>query len=422
MPAMMNSAYGKRFYPMIAMIAWLIGIANGAGALPVTLTTEAPPGGIEDPTGRAMQSFYDALSRAHSGEAAARILHYGDSHIAADLLTGALRRDLQRCFGDAGAGFILAGKPYAYYARPGVTVQASRGWQAGGLSEASLFSDGRFGLAGVSFTAMTVGESFRVTAPASRFDLYLLKQPGGGAVTVFVDGMAYARDLSLAAMRSEAAYVEVSAATNATHSLEVTITRPGAVRVLGLDIERDMPGVIYDAFGINGARMMRMLAWDWRVLSSNLDRSAPDLIILAYGSNEVGDADLNLDEYGEWFSTLLAQLRQAAPQAALLVVAPPDRAVKVGKRWQTLARMPALVAVQRQVSRQAGAAFFDLFRAMGGAGSVERWATLPEPLAQPDRVHLTATGYRRVAGWLYEAMMRGWVASRAGARESRPDR
>src|SRR5262249_44739187 len=151
------------------------------------------------------------LSRARSGEAAARVLHYGDSHVAADLLTGALRRDLQRCFGDAGAGFILASKPYSYYARRGLTMQASPGWQAGGLSGASLLGDGRFGLAGISFTATTVGESFRVTAPASRFDLYLLKQPGGGAVTIFLDGMACERDLSLAALRSEAAYVEVSA-------------------------------------------------------------------------------------------------------------------------------------------------------------------------------------------------------------------
>ena len=39
-----------------------------------------------------------------------------------------------------------------------------------------------------------------------------------------------------------------------------------------------------------------------------------------------------------------------------------------------------------------------------------------------DTVHLTATGYRLVAGWLYEALMRGWRDRRARAPESRLDR
>lgn len=410
----------QQCFVAVAVLTAALNLAHAA-SLDVRAPHQATAPRIEDPTG-AMAGFYDALSRTERGEATARILHYGDSHVAAAWLTGALRRDLQRCFGDAGAGFVLAGKPYSYYARPGVTMQASSGWRAGGLSEASLVDDGKFGLAGISFTAIDVGESFKVTAPSRRFEVYLLRQPGGGAVTIFLDGFACERNLSLAATRSEAAYVEVIAETAASHSIEVTITKPGAVRVLGVDVERDTAGVIYDALGINGARMMRMLQWDWRILSSNLNRSNPDLIIIAYGSNEVGDADLNLDEYRERFIVLLEQLREAAPRASLLVIAPPDRAVKIGNRWQTISRLPALVTAQRQATRKAGAAFFDLFHAMGGAGAMARWAALREPLAQRDHVHLTATGYRLVAGWLYEALMRGWLTSPASEPGSRVDR
>jgi lysophospholipase L1-like esterase len=376
---------------------------------------------IEDPSG-AMAAFYAALSRAERGESVARILHFGDSHVAADLLTGALRRDLQDCFGDGGAGFILAGKPYSYYTRPGVQMQASGGWRVNGLSEASLADDGRFGLAGISFTAVDVGESFRVTAPSRRFILYLLKQPGGGAVTIYLDGLVRQRNLSLNAARSEAAYAEIIAASETTHTLDVTITRPGSARVLGVDVQRDAPGVIYDALGINGARLRRLLQWDWRILSSNLNHTAPDLIILAYGSNEAGDADLNLDEYRGRLLALLAQLRTAAPNASLLVIAPPDRATRIGKGWQTIARMPALVAAERQATAEAGAAFFDLFHTMGGAGAMARWASERPALAQPDRVHLTPAGYQRVAGWLYEALMRGWLSSLANDSSQRSGR
>ena len=187
----------------VAVLTVALSVAHAA-PLEVRPPRQATAPRIEGPTS-AMARFYEALSRSERGEATARILHYGDSHVAADWLTGALRRNLQGCFGDAGAGFVLAGKPYSYYARPGVTMQASDGWQVNGLSQASLINDGRFGLAGVSFTAMDVGESFKVTAPSRRFEVYLLRQPGGGAVTIFLDGLACQRNLSLAATRSEAA-------------------------------------------------------------------------------------------------------------------------------------------------------------------------------------------------------------------------
>src|SRR5689334_16647667 len=151
MQAMSNSANRERFF---LAITWLMGLMNCTAAMPTRLKASAPLQFIEDPTGRAMQSFYEALTRTEHGEAITRVLHYGDSHIAADLLTGALRRELQSRFGDAGAGFVLANKPYSYYARPGVTIYTTDGWRAGGLSEASLINDGRFGLAGISFTAM----------------------------------------------------------------------------------------------------------------------------------------------------------------------------------------------------------------------------------------------------------------------------
>jgi lysophospholipase L1-like esterase len=75
--------------------------------------------------------------------------------------------------------------------------------------------------------------------------------------------------------------------------------------------------------------------------------------------------------------------------------------------------MPALVEAQRQAAFKAGAAFYDLFDAMGSSGSIERWATQPQPLAQPDRVHLTSAGYKLVADWLYQQMISGYVQATA---------
>jgi lysophospholipase L1-like esterase len=400
----MDTGRKRRLIVSIAS-AWLLLVALSADQCASARTIRQP---IEDPGGKAMQSFYESLARTGRGESITRIIHYGDSHVAADLLTGTLRRNLQSFAGDAGAGFVLAGRPWTWYAPDGVTFRASSGWRADGLSQTSLAEDGRFGLAGVSFSATGAGEWLSLSATCRSFDVYLMKQPGGGSIDIFLDGIEYERNVSLTSKRSEAAYIKIAAETDAVHSIELRTVSKGFVRAFGIVVEREISGIVYDAFGINGARASRPFSWDWRLLASNIERRDPDLIIIAYGSNEVSDADLDPAQYGESFLTLLNQFHQSAPRASLLVISPPDRAVRVGRRWQTISRLPALVKAQRQAAFKAGAAFFDLFQAMGGAGSIERWATLREPLAQSDRVHLTAAGYRLVAGWLYAEFMQAW--------------
>jgi lysophospholipase L1-like esterase len=175
----------------------------------------------------------------------------------------------------------------------------------------------------------------------------------------------------------------------------------------GVAADSGSRGVVYDALGINGARATDLLSWDWRVVTSNLERQKPNLIIIAYGSNEVGDADLDMAEYTASFKKLLAQFRKAAPRASILVISPPERAIHVGARWQTIPRMRSLVQAQRQAALGEGAAFWNLFQAMGGSGSIERWKTAQ--LAQPDRVHLTRSGYRLVAEMLYTELMRDYL-------------
>ena len=104
---------------------------------------------IEDPDG-AMLNFYRAM-KGTEDEGVASIIHYGDSHIAAYMLTGSLRSRLQQRFGDAGTGFVLAGKPWNWYRRGAVTSLASGGWKAEGLGQSTQTRDGQFGLAGISF-------------------------------------------------------------------------------------------------------------------------------------------------------------------------------------------------------------------------------------------------------------------------------
>lgn len=411
------------------LLLLLTAVPACAADSPRSFITRQP---IEDADGHALAGFYAALVRTlapregneNASPAITRILHYGDSHVAADILTGALRQYFQRDFGDAGPGFMLAGHPWAWYGRSGVALSASAGWQSNGLSQFSIDTDGRFGLAGISFSTNRAGESITLTSDCTRFVIYLLSQPGGGTIDISLDGEIQTAGLSLASENDEPVYVELEAAQESAflnlqsaierpHAIELRTVSPGAVRVLGLSAERNRAGVVYDAFGINGARATRLLRWNEALLADNLARRDPDLIVVAYGSNEAGDADFDAAIYRQQFLAALERLQRAAPRASLLVIAPPDRAVRSGRRWRTISTLSGLIAAQREAAREVGAAFWNLHRAMGGAGSMAKWAALSPPLAQRDRVHLTRAGYLLVADALYAELRRGWQSYNA---------
>ena len=117
--------------------------------------TGVGPVAMEDGAGRFLGRFFRALvllSRK-APRAQARVLVIGDSHAAGDLLTGELRRLLQRDFGDAGHGYVHAGAPWPGYARQGLKVGATGTWRYYYLrtrSQVEQPRDGLFGLGGVS--------------------------------------------------------------------------------------------------------------------------------------------------------------------------------------------------------------------------------------------------------------------------------
>ncbi|HEY7545226.1 MAG TPA: hypothetical protein VID27_10105, partial [Blastocatellia bacterium] len=145
----------------------------------------AQPGEIEDPTGHALDSFFEALLRTETEDAQTRICHYGDSPITNDGITSTVRRKLQLRFGDAGHGFILIAKPWGWYGHEGVTSEASRGWQIEPMWIGR--GDHFYGLGGANFTAIageraqfSTVERGEVGRRVSAFDIYFLRRPDGG--------------------------------------------------------------------------------------------------------------------------------------------------------------------------------------------------------------------------------------------------
>jgi lysophospholipase L1-like esterase len=372
---------------------------------------------IEDRDGKSMEALHRALARAEAGEGQARLLFYGASHVAGDLFTGYIRRELQTRYGDAGQGFLLPVHPWRTYRHRDINIESDgMRWETQRIRVGDSEVE-RLGLAGVammsqragSFGAVYTAEEGEYGRTASFFELYYKLHPRGGDIDVFIAGRK-ARRISTRASKVSTGYATFRV-PDAPHRFEIRTVSKRPVWVYGLAVERDQPGVVVDTLGINGSRARYQLLWDEKVYQEHLRRRKPDLVVLAYGTNESGD-ESPLEDYERDLRAVLQRMRDAVPEASCLLIGPSDRPMQVEERvFEDRARTARLIEVQHRLALEQGCGFFDLVAFQGGALSMVHWAANDPAYASQDHIHYTRVGYQRLGEVLLSALLEGMPAS-----------
>jgi hypothetical protein len=100
------------------------------------------------------------------------------------------------------------------------------------------------------------------------------------------------------------------------------------------------------------------------------------------------------------FRSLIERCRRLAPRAAILVIGPPDRELRAGRKgWVPFAGVDRIVRAQRSVCKAVGCAYWDERSRMGGFGSMHDWVAVQ--WAQGDHTHFTSEGYTELASALF---------------------
>lgn len=347
----------------------------------------------------ALVPFFEQLYRHQKGEMPGplRILHYGDSHTAADEWTGDLRSRFQEKFGDGGSGYSFAGRPWNGYRRLDVRTGSTRGWHTDGL--VGRAGDGVYGLGGVSMSTKSPHEAVYLQADGQQFELFYLQQPGGGALQVYDNGGLVER-ISTDGEPAPGYYHYET--VPGSHKFEVETLDHAPVRLFGW-VAENPTGVTYETLGINGAQASIVFDWNEAVLRSNVERRNPGLIVIAYGTNEAGRKDWTLETYRDMFAQLIGRFRAAAPTATILVIGPPDRWIHTRKGWIPMENLDMIVEAQRQASVSSGCAFWDMRAKMGGKGAMQQW--VQAGMAQYDYVHFTGSGYKMLGDAVFRDVM-----------------
>ena len=359
---------------------------------------------------QALKAFYQALWRTEAGQpgAVTRVLHYGDSPVTADSITADVRSLLQERFGDAGHGFILVSKPWAWYGHRGVEVHG-RGWHIEAASQ-SRARDGFHGLGGVSFEGATGASShFTLREDHARMEVQFLRQPGGGVLLVQADGSPIARVETEGAEKQPA--FEMFPVPAGAREIDLVV-ESGLVRLFGVSFERNGPGVIYNSLGLNGGQVQMVVRYFERSQwTAELQHERPDLVVVNYGTNESLYADYIERYYPGELREVIRRIKTAVPKASLLVMSPMDRGERDSSgRITTPPTLPRLVDIQRRIAAETGCAFFNTFQAMGGEGTMGRWYESQPRLVSADFMHPLPAGAKKVGVLLDQALESGFRA------------
>ena len=213
----------------------------------------------------------------------------------------------------------------------------------------------------------------------------------------------------------------------------VSIVQFGDSHTAGEDITTSLSRRLQERFpdhdvrlaplGIVGATLR---ALDERAsLFESGDAVAPDLVIIAYGTNEGFDDALDPAAYEDLLRSRILRLRATMPDTALLILGAPEAMRGDGggacpddpeRRWKAPAMLAVVRDVQHRVAAQMDVAFWDWRGRMGGDCSAHRLTFGPEPLMRGDHVHFTETGGDWIGGLLFADLMaaRGAQAQAGG--------
>lgn len=360
-----------------------------------------------DSTRHGMMPFYQALDEAVVTSRPVRIAYFGDSFIEADIFTADLREMLQKKYGGRGVGFVsITSQVYGF--RP--TVRHSfQGWDSHSVVDSVGFDSSKQGISGHYF--IPLANAFVELKGQQRY-ASLLDTCSRASILFYNKGV-----VELTAMVNQKDCVtETFASSGRLQQMQVqgnigtvrwTVEKADSTLFYGAVME-DQRGIVLDNFSMRGTSGLALRSIPLRILR-DFNRLRPyDLIVLQYGLNVATERGRNYDKYVAGMRQVIQHVKEAFPQAGVLVVSVGDRDYKTDQgEIRTMLGIKNLVRYQQRLAAESGVAFWNLFEAMGGEGSMANLVKASPAMANLDYTHINFRGGKYLANLLYETLVYG---------------
>jgi lysophospholipase L1-like esterase len=351
-------------------------------------------------------SFYQALDSANIMPV--RVVHYGDSQIEEDRITSIIRELWQTRYGGGGVGLIPL-----HQTIPTATIRQStsinndiQSTQGGpkryltyGPSSMRL-DNNDYGVMGqVAFMDDNlVSGSQHISmsiSPYSNPKIYNYFN----RIRIIADGINTSITSPQSTTKTYAKNSTIFHLPNQVTSCDIEFNGQG--KVYGISLETPT-GVIVDNIPMRGCSGTVFTNIDKDALTAFYRETNTRLIILQYGGNVIPGTKTkaSLQAYLNNIRKQIRYLRSCAPQASILFIGPSDMSTRENGQMATYPLVPVMDHLLAKLAEQEHIAYWSMFQAMGGEGSMIQWKE--QGLAGNDYVHFTRSGANKVGKLLYE--------------------
>ena len=361
---------------------------------------------------------------AHLESERCRILHYGDSQLEGDRISGYLRNRLQGIYGGTGPGFLPLKQVYHQLAAEIIVTDNWLRYAVFDPTQAKL-PDMNYGvyttvsrftpvetsyadsteteILPLTTAAITIRPSFKSFSRLKQFNRIGLHYGNALApveVKVSVNGDLI-KESALIADGSYHCFEIVTGSTPAEVHIELTGTISPDFYGLTLD---GGSGIQLDNIamrGSSGTVFSRMDAHGFNKMAARLD---PKVVILQYGGNTVPyiKDSLGVVNYTRYIAGHISWLRKRMPGAVFLFIGPGDMSTLVNGNYITYPLLPYLDKQLKQRCTSNGVAYWSMFDAMGGENSMQYW--VEQQLAANDYTHFSPKGSRIISELFFNAL------------------
>ena len=355
--------------------------------------------------------FFKELELASAHDKTVRVVHYGDSQLEMDRISQDLREALQQRFGGSGTGMFPALSNV-----PSASISKSA---SGGFVQYTMYGDS---------TTMRAGHNrYGILAQ-------VVQLSGGGTVslratknktaregvktfsTVTVLCGRQSKDFSVRAVSDTLRPKAVirngeSGATLITWRFSRPVQKAvlnfrGSAEIYAIGADGES-GAAVDNIPLRGCSGTIFTRISEPLMADCLSLTDTRLIILQFGGNymPVTRSTKVIEQYQAQIAKQINYFHETAPDAQILFIGPSDMGKSVNGRIVTWPRLPEMVDSLKATALRNNAAYWDLYRMMGGENSMAQWVKHNPAYAGPDYIHFTPAGAQKVGDALSRSLL-----------------
>lgn len=335
---------------------------------------------------------FDQLAQAQSQGVVMRVLHYGDSQIEGDRITGKLRTGLQNIFGGGGPGYL----PFAptigtslvqQYATGDPTFQSCYGTAARAQGNYGPYI-GSHRVAGYASAHIKAGNPRFVDGRARSWNYVRLlysNRPGP------LHAIAKVKNDTLGDDASDMDGVGCFAWHCDSLISEINIHASGSADIFGVLLDRTA-GVAVDNIPLRGCSGNQFTEVNQALLSSSYPFMNVKLIIMQFGGNALPclASEKGVENYVRGLGYQIERLHATCPSAKILFIGPSDMSTSRAGELVTYPLLPLLVKRLQEMANSHNAAYWSIYHAMGGYNSMLAWHS--KGWAGDDYIHFSPRG------------------------------